>query len=633
MRRRIAEGEPTATAIANLAILQAAATPDTLFDPTKSGADPSAIGAYVTANAIAHILTGEQRYADQAHLAITAWTAPRALGELTRANWALHAAIAHDCCYPAWSPTQRAQQNALLARLAESFRTIYVSAGDPHDMTNNHWAVAHAGAAIAAMAAHGLPSAGDQQHHLDEIIDWARGRMRPFLGHHGDQGLYHEGLGYLAYPASYWLPMIVASRNFDGLDFAETFPNLHNLAAALYASACARPGQPEDGNLPPTTFGRKVSWNDDGQGWIDNNTAILSIHLAHPEQISALRWLYDRLSGIHANRTFAPQGGGWFFSLLFYPYDIPPHDPNGILPNHITDYRQGLTLIRNRYRDGDDAILGCYARTTFVGGHKHDDAGSIRMMALGHDWIMGGGQARPEAHYQSVFTPAQGRTKPYQLGRVIWDEVVQHKAPLPDDRKVVCGGVFAMDLRKASGCYAERYVAVDYTGACGAPVLLAILDQIDDHLGRNWAWNLTFEPGLTLDVHAGNRGFSLIATDGSSFVAHFLGEAPKAITLARAPDARRRFQSGAIRSYPGRPYLRATFPARERRSIYVVATVQREAPPDVKRVFGLTVYVGQHQWRRPFGASVPATFRPGFSGTLCRFPDGIVWQEESGKKT
>lgn len=624
VRRRIAEGEPTAAAVYAKA-KAVADRPLTDFTDTadevggRSG--DTVVGQYAEACAIAYLVTGEADYAVRAHDYLVWWTQGWTTGELKLGTWALYAALVHECCYRAWSAEQRRRMTRLLARLFEGQKEVEFHRGNPHDVTNNHWAVSHAAAAIAAMAAHGHPlKEGGAGCDLTEGIAWARGRAAAFLMHLGDAGLYHEGLGYLAYPATFLLPLVIASRRFDGYDLLKRFPNLRNLGASLYGFTAVRPTVEDDGT-PTGAMGMTLSWNDAGLGWSQSSVSILLVHLAHARQVGALRTLYDRLNGIHGDGQFAPSWAGWFFTLLFYPYDTPAREPEGILPRHITDSRQGLILLRNRYRDADDALLGGYARATQVGGHQHDDAGSIRLMALGHDWILGGGQARGKAEWQSLVTPADGvRPQPYARGAVIWDEA--------DAR----GGVVGMDLRRASLAYAERYVAVDYSGACGSPVLLALLDQIDDHKGREWHWNLTFAPYLTPRLHGDGAGFDLSAADGACLHARFLGVRPEAIEPQRMPDSERTYQSGGRRRYPGRPYLVARFAHRERLGIYVVLTIQRGPAPEIRGQAGLAVRVGEHHWARPFGAAVPEAFQPGISGALCKYPSGIAGFRTHGEE-
>lgn len=606
LRQRIAEHEPTAAGIWELA--RAVADGASMSGEGDNG------GQYAEACAIAYLVTGEGRYARQAHEFVMKWTAAWTTAELGLAHWALVAAVVQDCCYDAWTAVQKAQMTRLLVKLVDGQREVEFHRGNPHDVNNNHWAVSHAGAAMAAMAAHGrgVDESGSACD-MTEAIAWARGRVQAFLMHHGDRGLYHEGLGYMGYPASFWAPMVVASRGFDGVDLVERFPNIRLMASSLYAAAAARAAMTDEG-LAPTRFGRKLSWNDDGQGWLQANPSVLLIHLAPGDQQGALRWMYDRLSGVgvpEGYERFSPDLCGWFFTLLYYPYAVPPADPNAILPSHYTDSRQGISVFRNRYRDGQDTILGCYARTTFVGGHAHDDGGSIRLMSLGHDWIMGGGQDRPEAEYQSVVTPADGkRPRPYGQGAVIWDQQTEH------------GGVLGMDLRKVSIGYHERYVAIDWSGRSGAEVVLALLDQVDDHLTRDWNWNMTFEPGLESAVHDDGGGFTLSSADGCALAARFLGSRPESIRVLRTRDSKRTYQNGQTKHYPGRPYIQAHFSHRPFLGIYVVMALGKKTGTQLVSAGGVDVRLGDWLWRRPFGAAIPEAYQPGTSGGLCKYPSG-----------
>ncbi len=604
LRALVAQGEPTAAALfAESEKLLRQAVPETVqYKDLKEQ-------SFLDACCIHYLVTGEVESARKLYDYIMEMTAVWPIGELQQGSWALVISVAHDVCYSGWTTEQQLVVTKLLVKLARCQREIIPESGNPHSVTNNHWAVAHASSCIAAMAAHGHPCDEDGNlWDMREDIDWARGRTVAFMMHHGDQGLYHEGLGYQCYPATFWLACMLAVKKYDGIDLLQRFPNLRNMAASLYSSAAARPTVSDsDGTV--NGIGMKLSWNDDGLGWTTSSAAINMVAIAHPEQRGALRWMFDHLSGVAADRKFCPGWAGWLFTFVNYPYDVPAVDPNGILPNHLTDTRQGLSITRNRYQDADDAIFGCYARVTFVGGHAHDDAGSVRFMALGHDWIMGGGQARGDAIWQSIVTPTDGsRANPKGLGAIIWDEVTD------------AGVQFGMDLRRPSNAYAERYVAVDYSGACGSPAAVALLDVIDDHIGRDWDWNMTFEPGLVPELLP--DGFTLTAADGATLNARFLGVQPAEIELRRTPDSARTFQSGSQSVYPGRPYICAHFPFRENVAIYVVLTVQRGPAPEITLAHNLDVQLGEHRWQRPFGAAIPPNYILGESGTLCRYPAG-----------
>jgi hypothetical protein len=552
IRQRCRAGEPLTARIAQ----RAAAVPRDNLEH------------FITGRAVTQLLTGKG--AGDALAAWRDWVNDWSPSDLRRSAQALHGCVVRDCCPDDWT----AADTDRLAKLHESFR--HPGPGNPHQIGNNWWAITHSAAYLTARATG----------HTDGAA-WAAGRLRAFCQHFGEAGLYHEGLGYQAYTLSLLLPALLVLG-----EWPECF---RRMALSLYATAVNRP--PLADSDQPVEFGAMLSWNDAGQGWPQSNITSLLIALADPAHRGGLRTLFDRLSG----ETLAPGSCGWFFHLFCYPFDTPATDPNTVLPRSVCDSRQGLAVFRNRYQDAHDAVLGVYARVTHVGGHSQDDAGSIRFMALGHDWILGGGQARGDAEWQSVVTPVHDAHRPKNgCGHVLWYDPA---------------GIFGMDLRKVHGGYSERYVAIRWPGT------VALLDLIDDHrTDRTWAWNLTFAPHLRCDLRA--DGFDLLAPDGVNLRAQFLGAIPERLTVERMPDSQRTYSGGATVRYPGRPYLRAHFARQEHLGIYVILTVQAGAPPTIQSAGHLDVRVGADLWPRPFGAAIPANFELGRRGGLCKSPAG-----------
>ncbi|MFW6062159.1 MAG: hypothetical protein ACOC93_05060, partial [Planctomycetota bacterium] len=562
IKNLLAEEVPTAVALSELAMETASGSVDEwLAQATDASGSDKTKGDHVydQSLAMAYLLTGEQEYARKAYEFQRVFSRqPKA--NLGRASQAYRLAIVHEACYGGWNDQQRRE---MTGRLVELHRSFYDASrgGDPHNVTNNHWAVSHAGAAMAAMAAQGHPGPDGDPVDLSEGIAWAMGRMKAFCMHFGDAGIYHEGLGYMKYATTFMIPALLAWRNFGGEDLLATFPHLRDMPASLYIPAAARRAVPDvvggEGN-----FAAELSWNDSGPSWGASSVIPLLFSIAPTHQRGALRWMYDRLKGIHGDGSFTPQWGGWVMALFHYPFDAEPTPPDGVLPRHITDSRQGLGLLRNRYADGNDTILGCYAKNTHIGGHVQDDTGSVRFMSLGCDWIMGGGQARAAAEYQSVVIPADGSRDKNRLGAVVWDEASE------------TGGVFGMDLRKSSVGYAERYLGIDWSDELPAEAAIAWLDNLDDHDGRDWLWNMTYQPGLDFQTHDDGAGFTLRAENGASLNARFLAAVPAEMRQLETPVSARRFQSGAEVSYVPRPYVQAVFPAQKPLAIYVVLTVQ-----------------------------------------------------------
>lgn len=629
LRQRIAMGEPTACAILERARMHAACSVDeALSDVAEDTNRSTALGAdhpFLDACAVAYLITGEAAYATKAHDLIAAFQDDVPKSDLGKSWRAQIVSIVYQCCYDGWTPAQRATVGGYLLALLHGLRTI--NKGNPYQVGNNWWAVTHGGALLAALALHGQPDptadAGGAVLDLREEIAWAKGRLRAFAHHFGDAGIYHEGLGYQCYACQTLLPALLALRLYDGYDLCAEFPNLGRMGASLWTTAVKRSSL-EDSGPNAESAGSMLSWNDSGQSWGQMGVIPLMVHLTPADQRGALRWLYDQFNGIQGNQRYCDKWAGLYFSLVFYPYDIPAVEPTGVLPLHVTDTRQGMMIHRDRWRDGDDAVLGLYARATHMGGHSQDDAGSIRLQALGHDWAMGGGQARPKAEFQTVpVAVGVDRPKPTGCGMVMLNETTAN------------GAILAVDLRKVLGCHAERYVAVAHAGpgrdgalgADGPPLALAVLDQIDDHRGLPFDWCWTYARDLALAIHEDGQGFTLAHEDGTRLDARFLGSAPASVAGDQTPDSKRTYSGGATVHYPGRPFLRARFDAAEHLGIYVVMAIHRGSEPmgiePAGEAGALPVRIGSRTWERPFGAAIPEAFRLGRSGGLCKNPDGI----------
>ncbi len=598
---------------------------DVLLPPDKEGTAKVA-GDFLVCSAVAYLLTGEEHYTRNAHQAgvymMSGWY---------RANLSLSTDLqklvtVYECCRDAWSTSQRHQIEDILTRGARTFfRQRYAN---PHVISNNWWAVTHAGALTCALAVHGQCDADGKAIDLAEVIDWAAGRLACFCQHYGDAGYYHEGIGYQVYASVSLLPALFALKRVTGRDVLAQFPNLKQILSGVYLLACLREctaePQPieEDGKSMEMGWGTTLSWNDSGHRVGGHKINSLGMVIAPVKQRGELRWLYDRFFGYESpHPNYAPKFGGLYHSLVHYPYGHEPEQPGSSLPLHAKDSRQGLWALRNRYQDGDDCVFGAYAKVTHIGGHAQHDAGSIRMMGLGYDWIVSAGQNRADARWQTVLCPAEeeersGRRKG---GLVIWNHVDEQ------------GGQFGMDLRSVSEGYHERYVGVAWPTK-DRPFCVALLDLVDNHFeGRSWWWSWAFGANLDCEILNEQQGFVLRAPDRQTTCrVLFHGLIPDQLDVQRMPDSERGFSSGKTVRYPGQPYVRAIFSRSDAlKHIYVSATVQRGELPEVTLADpGVALQIGDWRWDRPFGAAVPQAFRLGESRSLCLEPAGFDWPEE-----
>ncbi len=563
---------------------------------------------YPIACAVAYLLSGEALYAHRARLAIHHLSRPWPPFDLGVSMLAIKAAIVQQCCAEAWSEDERLAFNTLLSRCALAINQVREA--NPYQVGNNWWGVTHGAALIAALASHGQRTEDGGTWDHAELIVFCGQRVAAFCKHFGDTGLYHEGQGYQAFACGGLLPALLAWRACGGPDLIARHPNLRQMGLSLAAITCARHNLTDAQGQAPE-WASSISWNDHSQGWPAGTTDNILLGLAPETQRPALLAWWNRMWGAASpHPNYAPWLHGLYFAAVCHPYDTEAGDADAGLPHVVSDSRQGLWIVRDRYRDQDDALLGAYARTTHIGGHSHHDAGSVRLLALNHDWILGGGNGQDLPEWQSTVCAAEAewRQRSQNRGLVIWDEVAGHEARL------------VMDLRTCAQGYHERYLGVRWATAT-APLMLARLDLLEHQPGRQWWWTQIFAPELRCRVVEG--GFDLLADDGACMQVRFLGHQPDHLITDHAPGSHRIFGADRI-DYRGRPFVRATFGGgRGLQHIFAVATIQRgPAPAITASDTGVGLRIGDTLWQRPFGAAIPPGFRLMHSRNLCQFPSG-----------
>ncbi|TVR53690.1 MAG: hypothetical protein EA425_03210 [Puniceicoccaceae bacterium] len=520
---------------------------------------------------------------------------------LGKAAAAQAAAIAYDACTGLWAEEERHRLAGRIAGLVESFDRL--SKDNPDNPFNNWWGVTHASAGLAALAI--LPEEPAMAPRVERAIE----RVRTYLLNYGDRGNYYEGIGYGLYAFSHWAPFVLACRHCLGRDPADTAVGLDRLPALVYATTvpCAKEVGCGDG-AGPGERGRRIFWNDDGGGFPGAGVAALLFGLAPRRQLAALRRQYDQLCGPEGDGTCFRAERNPLWTLLFYPAETPPAAPGDPdpekegLPLTVVDQRTGLVLFRNRYRDADDSVFAAYAKACHGGGHNHEDAGSIRLMALGRSWATGGGQAKPEPEYQCVLLrntaqrPAGAPPGHTRLGQL------SYFAPAPDGSP---GGAASLRLAQLYGArMVDRHLAVCFDPCPGVAVLLAGVEVLWDEAPVRWDWSLCFERELSFEAGKDGRGFLLTAPEAGAAVT-FVAPEKLELQCREGPASERTFSNGRYVVYPGARYITASLTA-ARTEILWVMTVQRGAPPGIEvtgagpeqevRVAGRIITLDRGRW-------------------------------------
>ena len=351
-------------------------------------------------------------------------------------------------------------------------------------------------------------------------------------------------------------------------------------------------------------------------------------------------WLWNRLTGVNEedpetlrNLVVGKGLGVGIWTLLNYPLDavsgkpsMKAVHPQESFPKTWQATGKGLYMFRNAYSNQQDVVLQIYANEEIGKAHGIPDAGGIRLHGLGYNWTADSpGKGTPfrwlqcvpilpyddtigvsfKAEYGTSGRVTSWDAEPNGSGHVSIDlDLVYRKERRGHDH--VC--IWPPDPIPPGNITGRRAVAVDYSGACGAPALIVIVDEIRGGRERKWLWYLPEgrQRAGDLQVDTDADRFTIRQGD-ASLQALFVGTKPTRIEapgsfegpalLARLPEERR------IRRGEAPETLKADIVATGAagKSFFVVMTLQKGTAPEVKKISGsgldTVVRVGERQVR------------------------------------
>lgn len=317
-------------------------------------------------------------------------------------------------------------------------------------------------------------------------------------------------------------------------------------------------------------------------------------------------WAWRRLAGESVGSIDPLRA---FFS---YPLDMQPKEPAGIMPQCWEAPTYGFYAFRNAWAGGDDILLQVFARAHTIGGWAGVNTGTFRLMGLGQTWAWGPkGRSRAIWEESTVWiepTPATelGRVlhaggNPDGSGSVTLDMTDYYRSGMPGARGIYqrYGNVRRESAVMKEGPSGTRAFAVDYSGKCGAPMLLAIRDEIAGGGKKTWVWQLK---------SFGEKEDDLPHTkvEGSGFAIHKAGATLRATfitprTLNISAGVRDHFVVSHSGSNAGkkqdRPISAVYAETAEENATYLcIVTLGRENPPAVESA-GDKVQVGRRTVR------------------------------------
>ncbi|MFO8013222.1 MAG: hypothetical protein R6X20_07945 [Phycisphaerae bacterium] len=324
----------------------------------------------------------------------------------------------------------------------------------------------------------------------------------------------------------------------------------------------------------------------------------------------AVLWGWRRHAGIAGDGPpTAVLAGDPVRAFLHYPLEGKAKPPAGILPLTWQAPTFGFYGFRNAWAGDDDFITQAFLKAHPIGGWNAPNAGTFRVRGLGHVWADGPTDRNRHRWEESVvMLPENPEINVSACARLT------HIKTFDDGSGIVAmnlddvyasrkkdhrgkgmrlyeryGGIRQDEAFVDTGITGVRSIGVDYSGASGAPCLLAVADRIRGGGRKVWVWQL-HAPGKKGKKAKGDAGaVDRTRTDGSRFTLTQPGGATLAGTFVTGQrpvaEVRRTTMKGRAGSSAGKTLKRpihGVFAEDDDGDFLVIVTIQRNEPPEVR---------------------------------------------------
>jgi hypothetical protein len=416
----------------------------------------------------------------------------------------------------------------------------------------------------------------------------------------GEYGWNQEGEAYTRHAVHLAMPFAHCYRNTFGRDLrgADRLGMILALctAATIFSDSGAR----------------MQSYNVGG-GPMDLDLFARGVSFVPPPLRPAVLWAWHRTEALAtAGRLSDPHGViahedglSKIMRFLNRPDDEPERNPEGILPRVVVDRQKGGFIFRNRWKDGDDCVVSLFANSNQAGGSwVSAEGGTFRIDGLGAAWAVRGqgygngasGRALPDyCLYQNMVDVKEHVIGGSPQGRVIHaaaetdgsgvvslnlDEIyVHHEREKIEKSARRSADEWKSVGTKDLGIRAVRGVAVDYSGAAGAPCLVAVADRLTGTRGEN-TWQMSTPREHEVECSTG--GFLIRASNGATLRGTVVRPANAAV---RALEAEHAHEINYRGSHSRRTFRQRVVLVDGRdpdQDFLVVMTIQKGEPPAVR---------------------------------------------------
>jgi hypothetical protein len=237
-----------------------------------------------------------------------------------------------------------------------------------------------------------------------------------------------------------------------------------------------------------------------------------AVHLAPKELQPAIVWEINRRFPPERVAGLSPRDLAWM--LANYPFDIKPEHPEKIMPKVMADRRKGAYLFRRSWGTDEDINTTMFWRSESpkAGTYFMCEAGSYRISGFGTAFAVEGPSNKRNSQYMTQnVVHVEGNNAP-GLGKVTY---FSHK---PDGSGVVGADMTEVystpSTRDAKGAdiKAQRHLAVDYSGASGAPAMWVVADRVKGGGKKSWL----LHNGKECKVSIKDNTFTLTARNGAT---------------------------------------------------------------------------------------------------------------------
>jgi hypothetical protein len=396
-----------------------------------------------------YVLTGDKRYAELSRQCVDKifegqvdrdsrynWPTP---GTGFRLGFVLQSlCLSYDLCADAWPADYRKQMvERILAMKAKKvdkdkfYDLEGLAKADGYPPGSNHYGPYLLGPGLVALTFKGEPGADDKR--LDALLATVEENLGKLFGQgFGDHGWYPEGTacGRIATNCGV-APLLQSLKVAGGKDYLSPRPDARFAVLRLMSEIVPQGGKAlthsrgdyGDENLYKRPIISHMGDFAQGMG------AVL------PREAQAMAWIYDTMVEPGPKKTW---NAGVYPHLAVYAFVNWPDksmDPDEVLPRAFADDKHGYYLSRNRWENGDDVLVTSLLKRG-PGGYK---SGAVRSGTI----VWGFGE-------RFNFGGLTGKTSHYRAS-------ADGSMELADDK--------------------GNALVVDYSGASGAPALVAMLGE------------------------------------------------------------------------------------------------------------------------------------------------------------